>query len=165
MQRRLSGRKNASDFQRVFLIFCLCLRARLTQLPMSVFNILGTIGNLALPSSLKFWTCWKSGSGSRDMVPRTEATRVFLVHRRAFFRSRFRPDRGKSWRSKSCTPCLNMSSFLRTRACKSHCSKSKIIFARAQHPRGGKCQIFSIVLFHPSVFARTVDVVPNVEFR
>jgi hypothetical protein len=29
-RRRLSGRKNASDFQRVFFTFCLCSRARLT---------------------------------------------------------------------------------------------------------------------------------------
>jgi hypothetical protein len=36
---------------------------------------------------------------------------------------------------------------------------------RAQHPRGENCGIFNIVLFLPSVFARTVDVAPGVGFR
>jgi hypothetical protein len=99
------------------------------------------------------------------MVPRTEATEVFLARRRTIFRSRFRLDLGKSWRFESCTPCLNVSFFLHTRACGSHCNESKRIFARAQHPRGEKCEIFSIVLFHSSVFAHTEDVVPDVGFR
>jgi hypothetical protein len=90
---------------------------------------------------------------------------VFLVHRRAFFRSRFQLDRGKSWRSESCTPCLNMSSFLRTRACGSNRCEMERIFARARHPPGGNNEIFSIVLFLPTVFARMIDVAPNVKFR
>jgi hypothetical protein len=90
---------------------------------------------------------------------------VFLARRRAIFRSRFRLDRGKSWRSESCTPCLNMSSFLKLWACGSHFSESERIFARARHPRGENYEIFSIVLFLPSVFARMVDVAPDVGFR
>uniref|UniRef100_A0A2N9I763 Uncharacterized protein n=1 Tax=Fagus sylvatica TaxID=28930 RepID=A0A2N9I763_FAGSY len=108
-------------------------------LPTSVFNVLGTVGKLALPSSLKFWTCGKPSLGSRDMVPRTEATGVFLACRRAIFRLRFRLDRGKS------------------------CEMEKI-FARAQHPPGGNYEIFSIVLFLPLVFAHMVDVAPDVGF-
>ena len=58
-----------------------------------------------------------------------------------------------------------MSSFLRTWACGSYCSESDRIFARAQHPRGVKCEISSIVLFLPSVFTHMVDVAPDVGFR
>jgi hypothetical protein len=99
------------------------------------------------------------------MLPRTEATKVFLVRRKAFFRSRFRLDRGKSWRSKSCTPCLNMSSFLRTPACGSNRCETEIFFARARHPPGGNNEIFSIVLFLSSVFAHVIDIAPDVRFR
>jgi hypothetical protein len=131
---------------------------------MSVFDVLGTVGKLALPSFLKFWACGKPSLGSSNMVPRTEAAEAFLARRRAFFRSRFQLERGKSWRSESCRSCLNMSSFLHTWACGSHYSESEKIFARARHPRGGKCEISCIVIFLPSVFARTVDVVPDVGF-
>ena len=132
---------------------------------MSVFDVLGTIGKLALPSSLKLRTCGKPRSDSRGMVPQIEATGVFLARRRAIFQSRIRPAPGKSWRSKSGTPCLNMSSFLRTRARGSNGCESERILARAWHPRGENCEIFSIVLFHPLVFAHTVDVVPEVGFQ
>ena len=99
------------------------------------------------------------------MVPRTEATRVFLAHWRVSFQSRFRPDRGKSWWFESSMLCLNMSSFQRTRARRSNRCESERIFAQAQQRRGGNYEIFNTCLFHPSVFARTVDVVPNVGFR
>ena len=100
-----------------------------------------------------------------DMVPRTEATRVFLARRRAIFRSRFRLDRGKSWRSESSTSCLNMSSFLRTRACGSTRCESGRLCVQAQHLRREKCEIFSIVLFHRFVFVHAVDVAPDVGFQ
>ena len=90
---------------------------------------------------------------------------MFLALWRAIFRSRFRLDRGKSWRSESCTSCLNMSSLLKLWAWSSHCNESERIYARVRHPRGEKCEIFSIVLFLPSVFACMVDMVPNVGFR
>uniref|UniRef100_A0A2N9GKP3 Uncharacterized protein n=1 Tax=Fagus sylvatica TaxID=28930 RepID=A0A2N9GKP3_FAGSY len=45
-------------------------------LPKLVFNVLGTVGKLALPFPLKFWTCGKPSLGSRDMVPRTGAVGV-----------------------------------------------------------------------------------------
>jgi hypothetical protein len=57
-----------------------------------------------------------------------------------------------------------MSSFLPTRACESTRSESERLCARVRHPREENYKILSIVLFHPSVFARTVDVVPDVNF-
>ena len=99
------------------------------------------------------------------MVLRTEATGVFLVRRRTFFRLRFRLNRGKSWRSESSTLCLNMSSFPSTRARRSNHCESERIFVQTQHRQGENYEIFSIALFHRSVFVCVVDVAPNVKFR
>ena len=118
-----------------------------------------------LPSFLKLWTCRRSSLGLRDTVPRTEVAGVFLARQRTFFRSRFRLDQEKSWRSESCTSCLNMSSLLKLLTCGSHCSELERICARAQHPRGENCEIYSLVLFLPLVFARAVDVAADVGFR
>jgi hypothetical protein len=52
---------------------------------MSVFNVLGVPKKLAIPSSLKFWTCEDSSLGSRDTVPRTEVVRVFFHAGGPFF--------------------------------------------------------------------------------
>ena len=132
---------------------------------MSVFDVLGTVGKLALPYFLKFWTWGKPSLGWRDMVPRTEATRVFLVRRRAFFRSRFQLDRGKSCGFESFTLYLNMSSFLRIWARGSICCELGRLCAWARHCRGENNEIFSIVLFHPSVFTHVIDVAPDIGFR
>ena len=45
---------------------------------MSVFNDLGVPRKLEIPYFLKFRTCERASLGSRDTVPRTEATEVFF---------------------------------------------------------------------------------------
>jgi hypothetical protein len=105
---------------------------------MSDFDVLGTVGKLALPSFSRFWVRGKPSLGWRNMVPRTEATGVFLVCWRAFFRRRFRLDRGKSWWSESSTLCLNMSSFQRIQTRGSTRCESGRLCAQAWHRRRGK---------------------------
>uniref|UniRef100_A0A2N9FT26 Uncharacterized protein n=1 Tax=Fagus sylvatica TaxID=28930 RepID=A0A2N9FT26_FAGSY len=61
-------------------------------LPMSDFNVLGTVGKLALPNFARFQIRGNPSLGSRDMVPRPGAAGVFLVRSRTVFRSRFRLD-------------------------------------------------------------------------
>jgi hypothetical protein len=99
------------------------------------------------------------------MIPRTGAAGVFLVRWRTFFRSRFRLDWGKSWRSESSTLCMNASFFQRVWACRSTCCESGRLCAQAWQRRGKRSGIFSIALFRRPVFACVVDVAPDVGFQ
>ena len=99
------------------------------------------------------------------MVPRTKATGVFLVHWRAFFRSGFRLDPVKSWRSESSTSCMNVSSFQSAWACGSTCCESGRLCAQARQRRWESFGIFSTALFHQPVFMCVVDVAPDIGFR
>jgi hypothetical protein len=80
---------------------------------MSDFDVLGTVGKLAPPTFARFRICGNPSLGSRDMVPQTGAAGVFLVRLGTDFRSGFRLDPVKSWRSESSTSCMNVSSFQR----------------------------------------------------
>uniref|UniRef100_A0A2N9FKV2 Uncharacterized protein n=1 Tax=Fagus sylvatica TaxID=28930 RepID=A0A2N9FKV2_FAGSY len=134
-------------------------------LPKSVFDLFGIVGKLALPSPARFYICGKPSQGWRDMVPQAEAAGVFLVRWRTFFRSRFRLDRGKSWRSESSTPCMDVSSFQCARACGSTCCESGRLCAQAWQRRGKSSGIFSTALFCRPVFVHVVDVAPDVGFQ
>ena len=90
---------------------------------------------------------------------------MFLVHRRAFFRSGFRLDPVKSWRSESSTSCMNVSSFQRVWACGSTCSESGRLCAQARQRRWESFGIFSTALFRRPVFTRVADVAPDIGFQ
>uniref|UniRef100_A0A2N9GE12 Uncharacterized protein n=1 Tax=Fagus sylvatica TaxID=28930 RepID=A0A2N9GE12_FAGSY len=90
--------------------------------------------------------------GPRDMVPRTEAAGVFLVRLRTVFRSGFRLDPVKSWRSESSTSCMNVSSFQRARACGSTCCESGRLCAQAWQRRWENSGNFSISLISSACF-------------
>uniref|UniRef100_A0A2N9IPU3 Uncharacterized protein n=1 Tax=Fagus sylvatica TaxID=28930 RepID=A0A2N9IPU3_FAGSY len=109
---------------------------------------------------------WESELGLREIwFPRTEATGVFLVRLRAVFRSGFRLDPVKSWRSESSTSCMDVSSFQRARARGSTCCESGRLCAQAWQRRWENSGNFSTALFRRPVFTRVVDVAPDVGFR
>ena len=90
---------------------------------------------------------------------------MFLVRRRAFFRSGFWLDSVKSWRSESSRSCMNVSSFQRARACGSNCCESGRLCAQARQRRWESFGIFSTTLFRRPVFMCVVDVAPDIGFR
>uniref|UniRef100_A0A2N9HC00 Uncharacterized protein n=1 Tax=Fagus sylvatica TaxID=28930 RepID=A0A2N9HC00_FAGSY len=79
-------------------------------------------------AEIRAWTC-------EIWFREQEATGVFLVRLRAVFRSGFRLDPIKSWRSESSTSCMSVSSFQRTRACGSTCCESGRLCAQAWQRR------------------------------
>ena len=129
------------------------------------FDVPGTVEKLALPTLARFWIRGNPSLGSRDTVPRTGAAGVFLVRLRIVFRSGFRLDPGKSWRSESSTSCMNVSSFQRAWACRSTCCESRRLCAQARQRRWESSGIFSTALFRRPVFICVVDVAPDIGSR
>ena len=132
---------------------------------MSDFDVLGTDGKLALPTFARFRIRGNSSLDLRDMAPRTEATRVFLVCLRAVFRPGFRLAPVNSWRSESSTPCMNVSSFQRTWPCGSTRCESERLCVQARQRRRDSYENFSTSLFHRPIFVDMVDGVPDVGIR
>ena len=99
------------------------------------------------------------------MVLRKEAVEVFSARWRAFFQSRFWPNRGWSWQSESCTPCLNMSSFLKFWTCGSNRCELERICVRRWPYRKENYKIVSIVSSLLSTFTHMVDIAPDIGFR
>uniref|UniRef100_A0A2N9GK26 Uncharacterized protein n=1 Tax=Fagus sylvatica TaxID=28930 RepID=A0A2N9GK26_FAGSY len=106
-RRRLSGRKK-----------CVFLPARFSS------NLVPVPGF----AEIRAWTC-------EIWFREQRSTGVFLVRLRAVFRSGFRLDPIKSWRSESSTSCMSVSSFQRTRACGSTCCESGRLCAQAWQRR------------------------------
>uniref|UniRef100_A0A2N9FHC0 Uncharacterized protein n=1 Tax=Fagus sylvatica TaxID=28930 RepID=A0A2N9FHC0_FAGSY len=132
---------------------------------MSDFDVLGTVGKLALPIFARFRI---RGNPSLDFVRYGPANRG---HRGVFgpfegsFPIRIPADPIKSWRSESSTSCMNVSSFQCARARRSTCCESGRLCAQAWQRRWENPGTFSKTLFRRPVFTRVVDVAPDVGFR
>jgi hypothetical protein len=116
------------------------------------FYVPCTVGKLALPNFARFQICGNPSLGPRDMVPRTGVAGVFLVRSRTIFRSGFRLDPVKSWRSESSMSCMSVSSFQRARACGSTCCESRRLCAQAWQRRWGKFWKFQHSLISSACF-------------
>ena len=88
-----------------------------------------------------------------------------MVRWRTVFRSGFRLDPGKSWRSESYTLCMNVSYFQHAQACRSTCCESRRLCAQARQRRWESSGIFSTTLFRRPVFMCMVDVAPDIGSR
>uniref|UniRef100_A0A2N9H6G2 Uncharacterized protein n=1 Tax=Fagus sylvatica TaxID=28930 RepID=A0A2N9H6G2_FAGSY len=137
---------------------------------MSDFDVLGTVGKLALPTFARFWICGKPSLDGEIWSPRTEvATGVFLVRLRAFFRSRIpaRPGKVLATIRESSTLCMNVSFFPTCPGLADQLVASQEDSVRKHGNVGGKSSgIFSTVLISSACFhVHVVDVAPDIGFR
>uniref|UniRef100_A0A2N9H2Z2 Uncharacterized protein n=1 Tax=Fagus sylvatica TaxID=28930 RepID=A0A2N9H2Z2_FAGSY len=160
------GGKNAFCSQRVFLqilsqfarIFDLAPDVRISTFLVPSESLRCLLLQGSGFAEIRAWTC--------EIWPREQRPpEVFLVRLRAVFRSGFRLDPIKSWRSESSTSCMNVSSFQRARARGSTCCESGRLCAQAWQRRWENSGTFSKALFRRPVFTRVVDVAPDVGFR
>uniref|UniRef100_A0A2N9GRP3 Uncharacterized protein n=1 Tax=Fagus sylvatica TaxID=28930 RepID=A0A2N9GRP3_FAGSY len=143
-----------------------CLGGKTCQLLTSVFDVLGTVGKLALPSPLKFWTCGKPSLVREIWFCERRPPECFWSVRRAIFPIEIPARPGKiltirefhvvSW---TC-PLSNVPELADQLRC-----ESGRLCAQARHCRGKNYEIFSTALFHRPGFVRLVDVAPDVRFR
>uniref|UniRef100_A0A2N9HLH0 Uncharacterized protein n=1 Tax=Fagus sylvatica TaxID=28930 RepID=A0A2N9HLH0_FAGSY len=141
------------------------LRAK-AALPMSDFDVLGTVGKLALPTFARFRICGKSELGLVRYGPANRG------HRGVFgpFEGSFpigipaSPDKFLAIREFHVVHGM-CPSFQRARARRSTCCESGRLCAQAWQRRWENSGTFSKTLFCRPVFTRVVDVAPDVGFR
>uniref|UniRef100_A0A2N9ETK3 Uncharacterized protein n=1 Tax=Fagus sylvatica TaxID=28930 RepID=A0A2N9ETK3_FAGSY len=134
---------------------------------MSDFDVLGTVGKLALPTFARFQICGKSELGLVRYGPANRGHRsVFGPFGGTFFRSGFRLDPVKFLAIREFHVVHECVFFPTCPGFADQLVASQEDSARKRGNVGGKSSgIFSTALFRRPVFTRVVDVAPDVGFR
>uniref|UniRef100_A0A2N9I4J8 Uncharacterized protein n=1 Tax=Fagus sylvatica TaxID=28930 RepID=A0A2N9I4J8_FAGSY len=134
---------------------------------MSDFDVLGTVGKLALPTFARFQISRESELGFVRYGPANRGHRgVFGPFGGTVFRSGFRLDPGKFLAIREFHVVHECVFFpTHARACRSTCCESGRLCAQAWQRRWENSGTFSKTLFRRPVFTRVVDVAPDVGFR
>uniref|UniRef100_A0A2N9E3X9 Uncharacterized protein n=1 Tax=Fagus sylvatica TaxID=28930 RepID=A0A2N9E3X9_FAGSY len=130
-----------------------------------IFDVLGTVGKLALPNFARFRIRGNPSLGSRDMVPRTEAAGVFLVRLRTVFRSGFRLDPVKFLAIREFHVVHECVFFPTCPGLRINLLRVRKTLCASVATSVGNSGIFSTALFRRPVFTRVVDVAPDIGFR
>uniref|UniRef100_A0A2N9JAC9 Uncharacterized protein n=1 Tax=Fagus sylvatica TaxID=28930 RepID=A0A2N9JAC9_FAGSY len=134
---------------------------------MSDFDVLGTVGKLALPTFARFQISRESELGFVRYGPANRGHRgVFGPFGGTFFQSGFRLDPVKSWRSESSTSCMDVCLLSNAPGLADQLVASQEDSARKRGNVGGKIpEISAQPYFVGPVFMRVVDVAPDIGFR